>query len=51
MDLKSIVLAAGLAVGYAAPAEAVKITKIGEERTHVTFGHDALFDIYRITVE
>lgn len=51
MDLKSIVLAAGLAIGYAAPAEAVKIFKRGGGITNVTFGHNVSYDTYQVFTE
>ena len=51
MDLKSLILSVGLGIGYAAPAEAVKITKVGSETPWVNFGKNASFDIYQVITE
>ncbi len=55
MDLKSIVLTAALGIGYAAPAEAARITKEGEHLYVPDFpngvGHVRTFQRYTILSE
>ncbi len=51
MDLKSIVLAAAIGIGYAVPAEAARITKGKEHSVNPDIGHRRVFREYTILSE